>query len=464
MVHTGGLIVACGAALPGFALGDASTRSDAVSVDSAPAVHASRAGARADTTAAPGCHPTAENRPVCAEDAALAEASFLDPTVTVARPSSVRLAAQVYVGPFAELRAVGGRIHIGPESDVQDSVQVHARGTGTGDQLARVGLRSGHGVVTGERVILAHGSTVKGPARLGVGPERQVPDGDGGTVEDSGVFVSFGAEVDGAVLERDTGLSALARVGPGVRLRAGYIVLPGKNVTKQSEADDPALGKVRPVTAADREFNAAVVEVNTGLAREYSRLARQSAVAVQGINLDPGGNDFNPVRDLPTVESDLCTGPEVRRPQFRNRIIGDVCFEDSLGGLDRKLGRHISLRADEGGPFGVGTIARMADRVIFHALEHSDLRVGDRVRYGRSVIVHGGGRPSVDPATGLAAQTVIGNDVTLNDHAIVFRSLVRNDVVIGARSIVVGSELRTGQRIGDRTVYANDEVAGRVEW
>jgi carbonic anhydrase/acetyltransferase-like protein (isoleucine patch superfamily) len=241
-------------------------------------------------------------------------------------------------------------------------------------------------------------------------------------------------------------------------------VLPGKNVTKQSEADDPALGKVRPVTAADREFNAAVVEVNTGLAREYARLARQNPAAVRGINFDPGGNEFNEVRDLPTVESDRCTGPEVRRPRFRNRIIGDVCFEDSLRGLDRKLGKHIALRADEGGPFAIGTIAKMDDRVIFHALEHSDLHVGDRVRYGRSVIVHGGGRPSIDPATGLAAQTVIGNDVTLNDHAIVFRSLVRNNVVIGTRSLVVGSELRAGQRIGDRTVYANDEVAGRVEW
>jgi carbonic anhydrase/acetyltransferase-like protein (isoleucine patch superfamily) len=464
MVGLGGLIVACGAAVSGSALADTPMTGGTVAVKGAPAVRTSVDGARADATTARGCFATNDNRPVCPQDAALAEASFLDPTVTVQRPDAVRLAPQVYVGPFAELRAVGGWIRIGPESNVQDSVRVHAEGAGTGRELARVGLRPGNGVFTGERVILAHGSTVKGPARLGVGPVRQVPDGDGGTVADSGVFVSFGAEVDGAVLERDSGLSALARVGPGVRLRAGYIVLPGKNVTKQSEADDPALGKVRPITAADREFNAAVVEVNTGLAREYSRLARQSASAVRGINLDPGGNEFDPVRDLPTVESDLCTGPEVRRPRFRNRIIGDVCFEDSLRGLDRKLGKHISLRADEGGPFGIGTIAKMDDQVIVHALEGSDLHVGDRVRYGRSVVVHGGGRPSVDPTTGLAAQTLIGNDVTLHDHAIVFRSLVRNNVVIGTRSLVVGSELRAGQRIGDRTVYANNEVAGRVEW
>ncbi len=410
------------------------------------------------------CVPTAANRPACPEDAELEEAAFLDPTARVTRPKRVRLGEQVYVAPFASLNAKGGPIDIGPESNVQDSVRVRATGTGKARQLARVGLEAGDGVATGERVILAHGSTVKGPARLGVGEVKQVPDGDGGTVADSGVFISFSAEVDGAVIERDAGLSALARVGPGVRLRSGFIVLPGKNVTTQAQADDPALGKVRPITQVDREFNAGVVEVNVGLAREYSRLAREEASAVRGINVDPGGNEFDEERDLPTVESALCTGPTVRKPDFRNRIIGDTCFEDSLRSLHAKMGSRISIRSDEGGPFNIGTIDRMDDSVIFHALEGTDLRTGDGVQYGKRVVVHGGGRPQVDPRTGLAAPTIIGNDVTLGDSSIVFRSLVRNEAVLGRRSLVVGSELALGQRIPARTVYANDKVAGRVEW
>ena len=50
-------------------------------------------------------------------------------------------------------------------------------------------------------------------------------------------------------------------------------MLPGKNVITQAQADDPALGKVRPIVAADREFNARVVEVNVGLVKEYVRLS-----------------------------------------------------------------------------------------------------------------------------------------------------------------------------------------------
>lgn len=387
------------------------------------------------------------------------EASFVDPTARITVPEQVELEERVYVGPFAEL--LGGPrsgIHIGPESNVQDNVRVEAavrRPLRERLAIARLGLGGRSGVETGERVILAHGSSVRGPAQIGLGEPSE---------EDSGVFVSFGAQVDGAILERDSGLSALSRVGPGVRLRSGLIVLPGKDVRTQEEADDPALGKVRPIVEADRAFNAGVVEVNVGLAREYTRLEREDASAVLGINVDPGGNVFDAGRDAPTVESALCTGPQVRQPEFRNRIIGDVCFEDSLAALDERLGEEISLRADEGGPFSVGTIERMEDGVVFHALEGADLSLGNRVTYGEGAIVHGGGRPAIDPTTGFAAPTLVGNDVTLGAGATVFRSLLRNGVVVGERSAVVGSELELGQVIAPRTIYANDEVFGPVEW
>lgn len=411
------------------------------------------------------CVPTAQNRPVCTAGSPVETASFLDPSATVPVPEEVELGESVYVGPFAQLRASASPaagIVLGAESNAQDNVVVTARvhrSATTRRVLRAAGLAPDDGVHTGDRVILAHGSSVRGPARLGVLAEGEAP-----PEEDSGVFVSFGARVDGAVLERDTGLSALSRVGPGVRLRSGYIVLPGKDVTTQAQADDPALGKVRPIVDADREFNEGVVEVNVGLAREYSRLAREDASAVRGINVDPGGNAFDQSRDAPTVESDLCTGPTVRVPDFRNRIIGDACFADSVAELDEAMGDRIAVRADEGGPFGIGEVARMGDGVVFHALEGSDLRVGDRVRYGDRVILHGGGRPAADPTTGVAAPTIVGDDVRLGDGAVVFRSLVRNGARIGARSAVVGSELALDQRIPARTIYANDEVFGRVEW
>ncbi|MDP9408273.1 MAG: acetyltransferase [Actinomycetota bacterium] len=446
-------------------------------------------GATASAVEAQGpetaCSPTPENRPVCASGAELQSATFLDPTARVTSPGNVHLAPQVYVGPFAVLAASAhAPITMGAESNVQDNVRVIAsawRRAAAQAALAEAGLEQADGVQMGERVILAHGSEVRGPARLGVdssvgeggGDEDDESDASGLDVEavalgeeteDSGVFLSFGAQVDGAIIERDAQLGALSRVGPGVTLHSGFVVLPGKNVTRQEEADDPALGKVRPLTEADALFNRGVVEVNVGLAREYSRLAREDASAVRGINVDPGGNPFDESRDLPTLESDLCTGPEAEVPDFRNRIIGDVCFEDSLDDLDAKMGANISIRADEGGPFGIGVIDKMDDRVIFHALEGNDLAVGDRVSYGDRVVVHGGGRPQIDPTTGLAAPTVVGNDVRLGARAVVFRSMLRNDTQVGFKSAVVGSETAVGQVIPDRTIYANDKVFGPVEW
>ena len=453
------------------------------------------------------CQPTAQNLPVCPAAALVETATFVDPTARIVAPGSVTLGERVYVAPFAVLAAGAGTpITIGTESNVQDNVRVHAavpRPLAARLQVEELGLSGRSGVEIGERVILAHGSEVRGPAQIGVESSAEQPDaeqpdaeqpdaedpgaedpgaeGAGGeesaqpemeidTIsqatphEDSGVFLSFGAQVDGAIIERDTALSALSRVGPGVRLRSGLVVLPGKNVTTQAEADDPALGKVRPLVETDVAFNEGVVEVNVGLAREYTRLAREERSAVFGINLDPGGNEFNQNRDAPTVESDLCTGPEVREPDFRNRIIGDVCFEDSLLELDQKLGSAISIRADEGGPFGIGTVTEMGDRVVFHALEGSQLRVGNRVDYGFRSIVHGGGRPQVDPTTGLAAATTVGNDVVLGSRSVVFRSLLRNGTRVGFKSAVVGSETELGQEIPDRVIYANDDVFGPVEW
>lgn len=118
------------------------------------------------------------------------------------------------------------------------------------------------------------------------------------------------------------------------------MVLPGKDVTTQAEAEDTALGKVRLVTEADVAFNEGVIEVNLAFAREYSALARQQSTAVRGANRDPGNTAFNPTSDLPSFG-----GVEQAQPNFRNRIIGDVNLLDSYLRASAVMGKRISLRA-----------------------------------------------------------------------------------------------------------------------
>ncbi|MDQ3253243.1 MAG: acetyltransferase [Acidobacteriota bacterium] len=422
--------------------------------------------AAASENSSPSCnsdefHPTARNRPVGPLGTPLECATFIDPTAQITRPRDIDLHGQIYVGPFARLLArQGAKIKIEGESNVQDNVTIYARfGSRSHDvekRMKAIGLsEEEEGVEIAERSILAHGSTVKGPAKIGVGGTSIEADPN----NEQNVFISFGAEVDGAILERNTGLSALSRVGPGVVLKSGYLVLPGKNVTTQAEAEDTTSEnrKVRLIGEADVAFNIAVLEVNVGLAREYSRLAIENPNSVLGINVDPGGNTFDPQRDAPKL-----AGLTTIDSSFRNRIIGDVIMGDNRETLDRVMGTRISLRADEGGPFIIRRIASMADNCIFHALENNDLIVGNNITYGERVIVHGGGRIIVagDPED----PTVIGNNVTLKNQAVVFRSFVARNSVIGEKSAVVSSDLTPGQVIPDRVIYLNNEIFGAVEW
>lgn len=382
-------------------------------------------------------------------------ATFVDPTATIVGPDHVTLEERIYVAPFARLVAgAGAPIVVRKESDAQDRVTIEGRVARSAEDTARVralGLADDAGVEIGERVILAHGAAVRGPAQVGVGG-TSLPDNEG----QPETFVSFGALVDGAVLEKNTQVSPLARVGPGVRLRSGFLVLPGRNVTSQAEADDPARGKVTRIAEADVVLKEAVIEVNTGFARGYTELYADNPRNVRGINYDPGNRTFNPRRDLPTL-----AGRGTREPGFRNRIIGDVRLADSRGTLEGRMGNGISLRADEGEPFAVGRIRAMGDGVVFHALEESELVVGNDVVYGQGVILHGGGRPG----TGEEPEpTTVEDRVVFGSGAVVFRSLLGTGAVLGSRSVILGTELPPGAVVASRTVYLNGEVVGRVEW
>ncbi|WP_375503650.1 acetyltransferase [uncultured Nostoc sp.] len=404
-----------------------------------------------------GCNPTRSNRSVCPSTATPEIASFIDPTAIIFEADNITLAKQVYIGPFAKLIAsYDAGITIDAESNVQDNVTIIGKFERDEHVKQKVRLLGIKGVKIADHVIMAHGVTIKGPAQIGIGGTNI----DVNPNKDQEVFLGFGSEVDGAILQKNTGVSTLGRVGSGVTLKSGYIVLPGKNVTTQAQADDPALGKVRLLTEADIAFNEAVLEVNIAFAREYTKLARKNASNVRGINYDPGNTAFNPNQDLPEL-----AGVPTRDPNFRNRIIGDVNLADSKMRIDstKVMGRRISLRADEGEPFNVGRINRMGDNTIFHALQESNIIIGNNVTFGAKSIVHGGGRPQVD-INGEQEPTTIKDNVTLKSQAIIFRSLIGEGSTIGMKSLVVNSVLAPGTNIGDKIIYDNNTVFGQVEW
>ncbi len=372
--------------------------------------------------------------------AAAAGESFIDPTASVENAVYVLMGHLVYVGPFAKLTAgpVAARsISIGNESDVQDGATLDA---------------SEAPVTIGDLAIVAHGGTVRGAGNFAasVGVGGKCPAGSA----DCPSFVSFNALVEGAIIQKDAMVSALARVGPGVTITSGLKVLPGKNVTSNSQVNLTS-GKLAQVTDADRDFMRGVIEVNTCLAAQYAALFADDPSNVLGINYDPGRCPaFNPTRDLPQIGAAKTV---TRDPSFRNRIIGDIRLLDSRADLDRVMGSRISLRADEGEPFEVGSIASMAEGVIFHALEHSKLRMGNGGNYGVRSIVHGG-------PTAFNDTTITGDNFTLGAESVFFRSRIGNNSRVGFKSLVQQSDVPANSVIGDRRLLIENLAAGNVEW
>ena len=385
--------------------------------------------------------------------------TFVDPTVSLGFQPNVHLGLSVYIGPFASLQsgalstgifgADARNITIGSESNVQDNVTIDA---------------SAGAVEIGEQAIVAHGATVRGvtlsrglnfnlihervsDARVGVGGVCP-----GGAARCPS-FVSFNALVEGATIQKDAMVSALARVGPFVTIPSGFKVLPGKNVTSSAQVD-LSRGKVAPVTEADREFMNGVIEVNLCFAEKYAELAADDPTNVLGINFDPGRCAFNPNRDLPKLGS---THTPTRETTFRNRIIGDVRLENTLAELNAVMGSRISLRADEGEAFEVGTIASMGDGVIFHALEHTHLHLGNGGNYGVCSIVHGG-------PTDFNDTTITGDNFSLGAQSVFFRSRIGDNSRVGFKSLVQQSDLPANTTIGDYTIIISNVEMGVVEW
>lgn len=416
--------------------------------NAAGAFNEARRGRRAPVLLGAALVVLALSAAIGASTAGAVEPSFVDPTATGFEDAE--LGELDYVAPFAVAESGddddGGPITIGDESDVQDSVLLDAeRGA----------------VDIGEQVILAHGSAVLGPAS--VGENGRCPR-DPVTEERPShcpSFVGFNAVVDGAIIEKDAMVIHLARVAPGVRIPSGRKVLPGRFVRSQREVSK----KTALVDAADRQFMADVIKVNTEFAEAYTELAAEDPSNVFGINLNPD----TPLNDevLPSF-----AGLPTSDPGFRSRIIGDVRLADGKQAASAKMGDSISLRADEGSPFRIGTIGSpggdydhahgapghsqpgMADRHTMHALEHTELELGDDGVYGFHSLVHAG--PAFDP-------TRTGDGFTLGDLSVFFNSSAGNGVTVGAKSLVQQASLDSGDSVPRCTVQIGTKRTP-VEW
>jgi carbonic anhydrase/acetyltransferase-like protein (isoleucine patch superfamily) len=213
-----------------------------------------------------------------------------------------------------------------------------------------------------------------------------------------------------------------------VRIGQNRLVPIGAVITTQAQADALPLK-----TEDNSEFQNEVLEVNREFAENYSQLYEEGGFdAITGVSAAPK-TSWNPEPVSPTL------GENVQIDEFA-RIVGDVRV-----GSNSVIGQRTSIRADEGSPIIIGENAEIEDRVTFHALKGTSIRIGKNLDADDNIIFHG--------------PLEVGDNLTIEDDAILFRSQVGNNVTIGTGAIVVGVTLRDGVQVPDNAVITTQNQA-----
>jgi carbonic anhydrase/acetyltransferase-like protein (isoleucine patch superfamily) len=297
------------------------------------------------------------------------------------------------------------RVCIGNETNLQDNILFLALANAPAPATP-CGARSS---TAGERVSIAHQANIKNSS---IG---------------NFTFVGFRSRLNNVVLE-DGAFVLHGATLSNVRIGKDRLVPIGAVITNQAQADALPLK-----TEANSQFQNEVLEVNEEFAEHYGELYEE-----EGFDLVTGASrapktSWNPNPVSPTL------GENVRLDEFV-RLVGDVRL-----GSNSVVGERTAIRADEGSPIIIGDNAEIEDRVTFHALKGTSIRIGKNLNTDDNIVFHG--------------PLEVGDNLTIEDDAVLFRSKVGNNVTIGTGALVVDVTLRDGVQVPEGAVITTQEQA-----
>jgi acetyltransferase-like isoleucine patch superfamily enzyme len=320
-------------------------------------------------------------------------------------------------------------------------------------------------VLIGGSVVIGFGATVTGPSTIGSYDAKTKP-----------VSIGANALIDGATIEPGAIVSALARVGPGVTVPSGFMVLPGVNVTTDAEASNPKLGKVVPVTASELATIVKMLSENESLASGYTTLYLGSSAtgastgasptvsgvnngnlaAILGANQQPGPTSasFEPAKSAPEFLSPHRGLVASVLSTFPARITGGVQIGMRAWQAALHLGRANAIRADQGQPIVIGSIAHTGIHVTFNSPLGGQLRIGQSFRAGTGAVILSG--PNVN--------AIIGDDVKIGAGAVVSQTSLGSNSSVGSGAYLMSSTFPANTVIPPKAIYINNKFQGFVQW
>lgn len=156
---------------------------------------------------------------------------------------------------------------------------------------------------------------------------------------------------------------------------------------------------------------------------------------------------FNPVLKLPKIHATAFIGPF-------SSIIGDVTI-----GANVFVAPNVSVRADEGTPFFIGSNTNLQDNVILHGLKDESISVGSK-----SYSIYIGNRVTCAHDSLIHGPCFVGNRCFIGFKAIIFSAILEDDVYVSTDAIVInGVHISSRRFIPPGAIIDTQEKADRLQ-
>ena len=157
--------------------------------------------------------------------------------------------------------------------------------------------------------------------------------------------------------------------------------------------------------------------------------------------------DFNKTSVYPTIHNSSFIGPF-------SCIIGNVTIEENVF-----IASNVSIRADEGTPFYIGSGTNIQDGTIFHGLANSTINyennnysiyLSDNVTCAHKCVIHG--------------PCFIGSKVFIGFNSTVFNAIIEENTYISSGAIVTGGvKINPGRFVPTGALIDTQEKADALE-
>ena len=112
------------------------------------------------------------------------------------------------------------------------------------------------------------------------------------------------------------------------------------------------------------------------------------------------------------------------------------------------------IRADQGQPIMIGSIAHTGRHVTINSPLGGTLSIGTSFRTGSNVVVLSGAKVNM----------VLGNNVTINSGAVVVQTSIGSDSTVGEGAYLDNSNFPAHTIIPPKAIYVNNKFMGYVAW